>query len=289
MKQNIFLLSCFLTFLFSHVKLQAQNDQAEIAALIEQLFTDMHELDAQGFQSHFVATASLHSYQVKNEELTEQSGDIGSFVQSFKQVQLGDLDERIATPHIQVDRFLAMAWVPYQFYYKGALHHCGTNVLQLIKAQGAWKIARLSDTHYKDCAVDRKSEIELHLDSLLNNWHRAAATANAAVYFEQMQPKGVYIGTDARENWPIDSFQVWSQPYFDKGKAWDFKPLERHIYLSNDATVAWFDELLDTWMGVCRGSGALELESGRWVLKHYVLSVTVPNEDIQRFIEIGSK
>ena len=33
------------------------------------------------------------------------------------------------------------------------------------------------------------------------------------------------------------------------------KTLERHIYTSKSGDFIWFDELLDTWMGACRGSG----------------------------------
>jgi hypothetical protein len=49
--------------------------------------------------------------------------------------------------------------------------------------------------------------------------------------------------------------------------------------------MAWFDEVLDTWMGLSRGSGVIILTSDGWKIKHYVLSVTVPNEDIKAVIE----
>ena len=44
--------------------------------------------------------------------------------------------------------------------------------------------------------------------------------------------------------------------------------------------MAWFDELLDTWMQLCRGSGvAVKTEDG-WRIAHYVLSMTMPNEEV---------
>ncbi|MBT8294049.1 MAG: nuclear transport factor 2 family protein, partial [Eudoraea sp.] len=45
---------------------------------------------------------------------------------------------------------------------------------------------------------------------------------------------------------------------------------------------AWFDELLDTRMEICRGSGVLSKENGKWRIKHYVLSITIPNEDVDQ-------
>ena len=81
-------------------------------------------------------------------------------------------------------------------------------------------------------------------------------------------------------------FENFSKPYFDKGKAWDFKTIERNIYISKNKEVVWFDELLDTWMGTCRGSGVLEKNNTEWKIKQYVLSVTIPNDSIQKVIKL---
>ncbi len=51
--------------------------------------------------------------------------------------------------------------------------------------------------------------------------------------------------------------------------------------------MAWFDELLDTWMGVCRGSGVLVKNGDSWKIKQYVLSLTVPNSNIDEVIKIN--
>lgn len=122
------------------------------------------------------------------------------------------------------------------------------------------------------------------IDSLLNRWHASASNADFVSYFEFMDSASVFIGTDATENWTKEQFKTFSKPYFDKGKAWSFLAFERNIYFNSDSTVAWFDELLDTWMGTCRGSGVLEIEEDAWKLKHYVLSVSIPNDAIKSVI-----
>lgn len=121
---------------------------------------------------------------------------------------------------------------------------------------------------------------------VLDNWHKAAADANAKLYFGALTEDAVFIGTDATENWNKKEFEAFAKPYFDKGKAWDFKPLERHIYLSKDQKTAWFDELLDTWMKVCRGSGVMVKVGNEWKIQHYVLSMTVPNDNTNEVIKI---
>jgi hypothetical protein len=101
-----------------------------------------------------------------------------------------------------------------------------------------------------------------------------------------MTSESVFIGTDASENWKFQAFKAFSKPYFDRGKAWSFNAVERNIYLDSSSEFAWFDELLDTRMGICRGSGVVRVENGTWKIAHYVLSATIPNDDMDQVIEI---
>jgi hypothetical protein len=120
----------------------------------------------------------------------------------------------------------------------------------------------------------------------LDQWHAAAAAANFETYFDAMAEESIYIGTDATENWNKKQFQAFAKPYFDRGKAWDFKAIERNIYFSENGKLVWFDELLDTHMKFCRGSGVLVLEKGQWKIKHYVLSMTIPNDTTDDVVKI---
>ena len=131
-------------------------------------------------------------------------------------------------------------------------------------------------------ADEIKKEITTNLDA----WHEAAAHADYDRYFGLMTDDAVFLGTDATENWQNAEFKAFSKPYFDKGKAWSFEAVERHIYLSDDRQLAWFDELLDTQMKLCRGSGVMALENNSWKVKHYVLSIAIPNDQVNQVIEL---
>ncbi len=124
------------------------------------------------------------------------------------------------------------------------------------------------------------------INQLLDAWHLAAANADFEAYFDKMTDEGVFIGTDATENWQNEAFKAFSKPYFDRGKAWSFTAVERNIYVNEEANFAWFDELLDTQMKLCRGSGVLKKENGQWRIAHYVLSIAVPNENVGELIQI---
>ena len=141
----------------------------------------------------------------------------------------------------------------------------------------------------KSISIDYKNTIKADVNLVLNNWHLAAAEANFDAYFGKMDTISVFIGTDASENWTKKEFSDFSRPYFDKGKAWNFKTLERNIYVNTSGDFVWFDELLNTWMGTCRGSGVLEKKGKIWKIKHYVLSVSIPNDDVQKVIAVKKK
>ena len=124
------------------------------------------------------------------------------------------------------------------------------------------------------------------INMVLDAWHLAASEADFDRYFSLMTDAGVFLGTDATENWQNQEFRDFSKPYFDKGKAWSFSAVERNIYVNGDGNFAWFDELLDTQMKLCRGSGVLKKVNGYWKIAHYVLSIAVPNENVGELINI---
>jgi beta-lactamase class D len=97
-----------------------------------------------------------------------------------------------------------------------------------------------------------------------------------------MNHDGVFIGTDATEYWNTAEFSAWCKPYFDRKKNWNFKGLSRNIYTGDNGMTAWFDELLDTQMGICRGSGTLVKVDGKWKIAQYVLSATIPNDIMKK-------
>ena len=134
--------------------------------------------------------------------------------------------------------------------------------------------------------MENQTISKTNINSTLDVWHKAAADANYNDYFSLMTDDAVFIGTDATENWNKTTFQAYTKPHFDKGKAWSFTALERHIYFDETGKTAWFDELLDTQMKICRGSGVLIKIGKEWKIKHYVLSMTIPNDNSIEVIKV---
>ncbi len=133
--------------------------------------------------------------------------------------------------------------------------------------------------------LDNKKEITAFLD----DWHVAAAEANAEAYFGSIASSGVFLGTDPTERWTKEQFQEYAKEAFDNNRTWNFKPQKRFISFNDDFSIAWFDETLDTWMGPCRGSGVIQKISGEWKIRQYNLAVTVNNDLMTDYIKLIGK
>lgn len=131
-----------------------------------------------------------------------------------------------------------------------------------------------------------KSGFSQDLDEIIDDWHLAASEANFENYFGLMSDEFVFLGTAPGERWSKSEFSSFSRPYFDKGKAWDFKASNRIWQFSEDMQIAWFDEDLDTWMRGCRGSGIMVNSTGEWKIAYYNLTVLIENEKIKEFIQL---
>jgi len=124
------------------------------------------------------------------------------------------------------------------------------------------------------------------VERLIDKWHGLSAKADAK-YFDLMTDSAVFIGTDKTEVWPKKEFMDFALPRFAEGDGWEFEVLSRNIY-SKDG-IYWFDEQLDTWMGICQASGVVARENGSWKIAHYQLSLTVDNDLIEAFKSLSAK
>ncbi|MFZ1528991.1 MAG: nuclear transport factor 2 family protein [Ferruginibacter sp.] len=122
--------------------------------------------------------------------------------------------------------------------------------------------------------------------AMLDSFNMAAASADYERYFNYFTEDATFNGTDATENWNKETFKVWAKPYFDKKTTWNFTALVRNIYFGKQADIAWFDELLNTQMKICRGSGVVIKQGNEWKVQQYVLSTTIPNNHLDAIIKM---
>ncbi|MBU6331227.1 MAG: nuclear transport factor 2 family protein [Bacteroidetes bacterium] len=133
--------------------------------------------------------------------------------------------------------------------------------------------------------VEVPQNLAIKASLTLDRYHRAAAEVRFDDYFGMMTDSAVFVGTDAGEHWRKSAFMEYARPHFDKGKAWTMRAVERHLHFSVDSQFVWFEELLDTRMKLCRGSGVMSRHGQDWLIEQYVLSPTVPNSLMKEVID----
>ncbi|MEO0625502.1 MAG: nuclear transport factor 2 family protein [Bacteroidota bacterium] len=286
-----------LLFLFCTplLSLQAQSELESRAAVVQSLhtlFDAMKQGDTTGMSAIFHPNAQLLTVsELFDGSKQLRKGSLDDFREGIAGAEPDILVERLYQIEVRVDGDLATAWTPYRFEYQGAVSHCGVNSFQLVRSYetGVWQIVNIIDTRRRGDCPDMPETLdeEDRLNTLVDDWHQAATDADSAAYFGLMDEESIFIGTDATEHWTRAEFIEFAAPYFAEGKAWDFTAIERHFFISPDRQLVYWDELLDTWMGPCRGTGIAERQfDGSYLIKHYTLSVTVPNEKIEGFIEL---
>jgi hypothetical protein len=123
------------------------------------------------------------------------------------------------------------------------------------------------------------AEFRTRVNAFVDEWHQDAAHARPA-YFDKIAADGIYIGTDKTERWTREAFREWARPQFARPVAWAFTPLHRNVSFTPDRQIVWFDEQVQSSMGILQATGVIRPTSSGFEIVHYQLSIAVPNEVI---------
>lgn len=297
MNKRLLIKICTLTLLFTSSiwnpaysqEEKILTDQQAVIQTIKVLFDGMRAGDSTMLRSVLHPEAHLQSSFTNKEGISMlKGGSVDGWVTSVGTSHEEIYDEKIWSYKVRIDDNLASAWTEYTFYVGDKMSHCGVNAFHLVNTKEGWKISHITDTRRKQNCITEMPDIQKDIHEFMDNWHKAAARADEDTFFGSMTADGIYIGTDASERWTRDEMQKLLGVHFEKDSAWDFTKIDREIYLSEDKNIAWFEESLDTWMGVCRSSGVLTLTKEGWKLNHYHLSVAVPNDNVDAYLKIAT-
>jgi hypothetical protein len=133
---------------------KGQTAEDSVKAVINKMFTGMKSADAGLLKSCFADSMVLQTISRNKEgQLIVKNEDPAGFIDFVSKESAGNADERITFDVVKADGPLAIAWTPYNFYYKGTFSHCGVNSFQLVRFNGEWKIQYLIDTRRKQGCV----------------------------------------------------------------------------------------------------------------------------------------
>jgi hypothetical protein len=143
-----------LTVLLYGAATKAQSAEDSVKTVINTMFTAMKNADPDLLKTCFADSMVLQTIaRDKEGKLIVKNEAPAEFIEFIRKEEPGNANERISFETVKVDGPLAIAWTPYNFYYKGKFSHCGVNSFQLVRFNDAWKIQYIIDTRRKQgCA-----------------------------------------------------------------------------------------------------------------------------------------
>ena len=136
-----------LTLLVCGTTGHAQTAEDSVKTVINRMFTAMRTADTSLLRSCFADSMVLQTIgRDKAGNTVVRNEAPGDFIGVISKEQPGNADEQIRFETIKIDGPMAMAWTPYNFFYKGNFSHCGVNSFQLVRFSGTWKIQYIIDT-----------------------------------------------------------------------------------------------------------------------------------------------
>ncbi len=142
---------------------------------------------------------------------------------------------------------------------------------------------------YNSCKVEQiQADRKIEINKIIDRWHLAASQANSNVYFACLDEDAMYLGKNSKQICTKKDLEQISKPLFEKGKAWNFKPIKRVVYFTDDYRFAWFNETLETADGLCKSTGVLCFNNNTWKIKYYQLAVCKEDKNID-FVALVKK
>jgi len=128
----------------------ATPDEQAVLAPITAMFDAMAKRDAAAMKKPLLPGGGM--VLMRDGKPTQMTFD--AFADLVGKPGKAQIEERIHDPLVRIDNDLAVVWAPFEFLVDGKVDHCGTDLFNLVRADGKWLIiASVADTGRKDCSV----------------------------------------------------------------------------------------------------------------------------------------
>ena len=110
---------------------------------------------------------------------------------------------------------------------------------------------------------------------------KAVATKDVTLLRASFAQKAVFIGSDDTEKWSLHEL---ARLLRNSNNGWDMqKCMQRDVQFVLPEIASFFEVIYHVKYGLFRGSGVvMKNRKGRWVIVHYVLSFSVPNDVVDK-------
>jgi hypothetical protein len=127
----------------------ATPEEQAVLASVQAMFDGMAKRDAAAIKAPTLPGGVM--VLMRDGKPTQMTFD--AFAERVGKPGKTQIEERIHDPLVRIDNDLAVVWAPFEFLVDGKVDHCGTDLFNMVRADGKWMIASVADTGRKDCLV----------------------------------------------------------------------------------------------------------------------------------------
>jgi hypothetical protein len=142
---------CLLAFATLPIAALASPEEDAVLAPVNALFDGMSHRDAAAIKAPAIPGATLIFFrdgkpaQITIEAFAERIGNPSPAAAKTA------IRESIHSPVIHIDNDLAVVWAPFDFTIDGKVDHCGTDLFNLMRVDGQWRVTSITWNSRKDC------------------------------------------------------------------------------------------------------------------------------------------
>ncbi|HEY9127685.1 MAG TPA: nuclear transport factor 2 family protein [Acidobacteriaceae bacterium] len=149
---NRFLPALVALFFLPLVNANASPEEDAVLAPINATFDGMSHRDAAAIKAAAIPNATLtYIRDGKPGQLTIEAFAARLSAPPTPNTPQPAIRETIHDPVIHIDQDLAVVWAPFDFTIDGKVDHCGTDLFNLMRVDGQWRITSITWNSRKDC------------------------------------------------------------------------------------------------------------------------------------------
>lgn len=116
------------------------QDKAAVVAVVDRFFTAMSAHDDKTWSELWLPDSIATSQNIQPDGAAKlRRVPIKEMIANLPGGPA--MSEHMWTPTVTLRGPIAVVWAPYEFKLDGKRHHCGIDVFDLVKVDGAWKLA----------------------------------------------------------------------------------------------------------------------------------------------------
>ena len=141
-----------LAALAAPVAAQAPSDDAQVRAVVKQLFDGMRAGDSAMVRATFAEGAQMATAMMRNGEPVWRwdPNAVDGFAKAVGTPHDQVWDEKLWDIDVMIDNNLATVWTRYAFFLGTQFSHCGVDTFTLARNAEGWKIIFLADTRQRE-------------------------------------------------------------------------------------------------------------------------------------------